>query len=107
MSDNDPRNPVPYSEATLALVAQIREARTSGERASLVMSLASQFASEHDPTDDYMNNEYHECFDEYHRMRLKFQQAALKVGRLAMQEVESYFEENNLPMPTAVEIAMN
>ena len=91
----------PYSDAILRFVAQIKEAGSPEERANLMMGLASQFASEHDLTDSGLDDNYHSFFDEYQECRMHFQQAALRLGRLALHEVQGYFDANNLPLPTA------
>jgi hypothetical protein len=101
MSDDDKPQPLksPYSDAILRLVSQIKEAKTSEERANMMMVLASQFTNEHDATDAGLDEIYHEFFEEYQEARLRFQQAAIRLGRLAMHEVQGYFDENNLPLP--------
>lgn len=92
----------PYSDMVLSLVARIREANSSEERANLMMNLAAQFTSEHDPTDEMIDEELHDYVEEYQQARMRFQQSALRVGRLAMNEVQGYFAENGVPLPTVV-----
>lgn len=92
----------PYSPKILRLVAQIQEAPSPNDRANLLMALAAQFNEEHDPTDPNLEDGYHFYFEDYHNRRTKFQQAALRLGRLALHEVQGYLNENDLPMPVAV-----
>jgi len=103
MPDDNPGDILPpYSNMILSLVARIREANSSEERANLMMNLAAQFTHEHDPTDEMLDEELHEYIEEYQQARMRFQQAAMLVGRLAMNEVQGYFAENNVPLPTVV-----
>jgi len=90
MAENDPKSPptAPYSSAFLRLYVKVRQAKTREERGNLMTALASQFHREHDITDEKLNDGYHDYFEEFEEARLKFQQAAIRLARLAMHEVE-------------------
>jgi len=89
----------PYSDTLLRLVSQIQEAKTHDEKANLMMSLAAQFLSEHDFTDAELEDTYHAYFEEYQDARLRFQQAAIRVGRLALHEIQGYCDQNSMALP--------
>jgi len=90
MAENDPKDPskASYSPAFLRLYAKVKQAKTPEERGNLMVALATQFNREHDVTDPVLNDGYHDYFEEFARARLKFQQTAVRLARLAMHEVE-------------------
>lgn len=97
MPDSDsPKSP--YSEVLLRLVSQIQEAKSPDEKANLMMALASQFLNEHDFTNYELDDNYHAYFEEYQQSRIQFQQAAIRVGRLALHEIQGYCDQNNIPI---------
>lgn len=100
---NPSLTPAPYSKATLHLCRQIEEAKSKEERAQLMLQLAARFHQEHDPTDAELNDHYHSFFEEYEHARMSFQQAAFRLARLAMSEVQGAFETGRLsPEESAV-----
>jgi hypothetical protein len=103
MSDEKP----PYSDTLLRLVAQIQEAKTLDDRANLMMSLAAQFLNEHDFTEAELEDGYHAYFEEYQEARLHFQQAAIRVGRLALHEIEGYCDQNSITLPRVTKTMAN
>jgi hypothetical protein len=103
MADEKP----PYSDTLLRLVSQIQEAKTHDERANLMMNLASQFLNEHDFTDAELEDVYHNYFEEYQEARLRFQQAALRVGRLALHEIQGYCDQNSVTLPRTTKTMAN
>lgn len=90
----------PFSEKMLRIVAKVRETESPEERANLLMALAAVFAQEHDPTDEDVDDMYHNFFEEYQRSRLEFQQAAIRLGRLAMSEVSMHLQKHDIPLST-------
>jgi hypothetical protein len=87
-----------YSNAVLHLCQRIKDAKTPGERAELMLQLANRFYKEHDPTDAKLNDDYHEFFEDYEQARMNFQQAALRLARLAMSEVDEAFETSDVSL---------
>jgi len=94
----------PYSKATLHLCRQIDGAKSREERAQLLLQLASRFHQEHDPTDAELNDQYHSFFEEYEHARMAFQQAAFRLARLALSEVNGAFESGRLTHEESVEV---
>jgi len=88
----------PYPKAILHLCQRIQSAETPEERAQLMMQLASSFHQVHDLTDAKLNDDYHDFFEEYERARLKFRQAAMRLARLAMSEVEEACDVNDVAL---------
>lgn len=86
MAENDPKST--YSPAFLRLFVKVKQAETREQRGNLMTALATQFCREHDITDPKLNDGYHDYFEEFERTRLKFQQAAIRLARLAMHEIE-------------------
>jgi len=86
MAKNDSKTQ--YSPAFLQLYVKVKQAKNSQERGNLMTALASQFCREHDITDSGLNDGYHDYFEEFERARLKFQQASVRLARLAMHEIE-------------------
>lgn len=91
MAEDNPESPVPmapYSPALLRLYVKVQQAKTREERSCLMAALAALFFREHDITDAVLNDGYHDYFEEYDRTRLKFQQAAVRLARLAVHEID-------------------
>lgn len=89
-------NAPPYSKAVLRLCQRIKDCKSREERTQLMVQLAKRFHQEHDATDTILNDQYHDFFEEYERAQLQFQQAALRLARLALSEVDETFDANDL-----------
>jgi hypothetical protein len=89
---------MPYSDNLLRLVTKMRSTVNPEEKANLMLTLASLFLSEHDFADEDITDDYHAYFEEYQAARLRFQQAAFRVARLALQEIQSYQNETTDPV---------
>jgi len=105
MTDDKNQLPTsPYSKATLRLCRQIEEAKTKEDKVQLMLQLAARYQAEHDPTDAGLNDTFHDFFEEYERARLLFQQAAFRLARLAMSEVQGAFESGRLSYEDVAEV---
>lgn len=93
---------LPVSPRVLALYKQIRQTQSKAERAQLMMELAAIFAAEHDPTDDTATDDFHGYLEEYEQAKLRFQQAGLRVARLAMDCIDTYAESTGRPIEEVV-----
>lgn len=74
---------LPFSQTTLDLFRQVQNAKTKEDRKRLIMELGEQFASEYDPSDESATDDYHNYFDEFVQAKLVYDQARMRVGRLA------------------------
>ena len=106
MADDPKPAKSPFSDKTLQIVTRIHEATSPEERSNLFMALAAQFQQDHDLTDAGVDDMYHEYFEDYQRCRLEFQQAALRLGRLALNEVESVHKANHIPLAVQTKTPM-
>jgi hypothetical protein len=88
----------PYSKAVLHLCQRIQSAESTPERTELMLQLAGHFHRDHDTTDAQLNDDYHDFFEEYERARLKYQQAAMRLARLAMSEVKEACDRNEMTL---------
>lgn len=93
----------PFSRAVLMLVRQVQRAKTREERIEAMMALAAQFADDHDETDETATDDYHEYIDEYLRVRLQFQQTAMRLARLAVDLVQTYAKQQNITLEEAMQ----
>lgn len=84
------------SDEMLRLFHRATEARTREERTEALLELAERFSTEHDETDFTATDDWHAYIEEYIRAKLAFRQAALRLGRLAVNTLEVHFEENDI-----------
>lgn len=70
------------------LYRKVQKATNPDQRAEAMMALASQFAAEHDLLDHEITDDFHEYVEDYVRKRMEFQQASLRLARVAMQVIE-------------------
>lgn len=107
MPEDKPPPPSPYSPVIQDLVAKASEA-TGPDRANLMMTLAAQFHQEHDLMDEGLDEVYHSYFEEYSKSRMEFHQAAIRLARLAIHEVEKFHDDNGIPLVhTTISKAVN
>ena len=96
----------PYSPTIQNLVARASEA-SGADRVNLMMALAAQFHQEHDLTDEGLDEVYHSYFEDYSEARMKFHQAAIRLARLAIHEVEKFHDDNDIPLTNATPKVVN
>ena len=86
----------PISPEVLRLYQKIRRVRSQDERKRLMLELAAAFVADHDPTDDTATDTFHAYMEDYEEARLRFQQAALRVARLALDCIDTYESVNDV-----------
>lgn len=96
-------SPLPFSDEVLRLVQQIKTTRPKSERMNLMAELALIFADEHDETDEAASDIYHDFIDEYRQAQVSYQQAALRLARLAVQCVDAVLEESQTSIDEIIE----
>ncbi len=101
--ESESRSPLPFSDEVLRLVQQIKSTRTKSERMGLMAELALTFAEEHDETDESATDLYHDFIDEYRQAQVSYQQAALRLARLAVQCVDVVLDENQTSIEEVIE----
>lgn len=84
------------SEKLLALFNEVRQAKTKEERRRLMVLLGEQFAAEHDDADETATDDIHKYFEDYAKARLAYEQAVMRIGRLAADCVQSYLTANGV-----------
>lgn len=89
------------SEKLLALFNEVRQAKTKEERRRLMVLLGEQFAAEHDDADETATDDVHKYFEDYAKARLAYEQAVMRIGRLAADCVQSYLAANGAAEETS------
>lgn len=84
----------PYSDKVFQIIIELEHAESYVDRVALLMELASQFSKDHDSTMTDLPEKYHKLFEDYQTARLRFQQTALRLGRLALAEVNNFKKDN-------------
>lgn len=109
MSDDEKTNP-PMASASeapsadvLTTFKRLMTATSKAERKQLTIELALKFMSEHDPSDFQTEEAYHESFDDLIQARLAYEQAALRVGRLAAHCIQLYLSSSELTLEQAMQ----
>ncbi len=87
---------LPFPDRVLNVYRQLSEAEDPNDRYMLSRELAEIFAETHDPTDPNLTDIYHQYFEEFDHAKLAYDQAALKVARLASQVIEQYLVHKGL-----------
>lgn len=87
---------LPFPDRVLSIYRQLSETTDPNERYMLSRELAEIFAEDHDPTDPELTDGYHQYFEEFDQAKLEYDQAALKVARLAFQVIEQYLVHKGL-----------
>ncbi len=85
------------SEKLLDLYRQVQKAKTKEERRRLMTLLGEQFAAEHDDSDETATDDVHGYFEALAQAKLAYEQAALRVGRLAADCVSTFLKEREVP----------
>jgi len=100
MSDNQ-NGP---SHAALVLFQRLQQATTKEERTRLTRALALQFVADHDETDSSATDDYHIYFEEFAKAKLAYEQAILRVGRLASECINQYLATENTTIEEATQV---
>lgn len=87
---------LPFPHRLISLYRQFEEATDQEDRYMLAREIAEVFSEDHDPTDYELNDSYHEYFEEFDKAKLAYDQAALKVARVATQVVKHHLLANDL-----------
>lgn len=82
------------SEKLLTLFQQVQQAKSKEERRRLMVLLGEQFASEHDDSDETATDDVHGYFEEHARAKLAYEQATLRIGRLAADCIQAFLSED-------------
>ena len=86
-----PENPFP--ERMLELFRTIENTQDANQRLAAIMDLASTFANGHDTLDHEIIDELHEMVEQYETARLAYRHVAIRLGRVAMNVIQSSIEE--------------
>ena len=81
---------LPFPPRLVSLFRQLTDSTDASERYLLSREMAEVFAETHDPTDHGLTDDYHQYFEEFDKAKLAYDQAALKVARVATQVIEQY-----------------
>ena len=84
------------SDEVLRLYHQATSAKSREQRTEALLELAKVFAVEHDLTDITATDDWHAYIEDYVRAELLYRQAALRLGRLAVNTLEVHFDENDV-----------
>lgn len=84
------------SDEVLRLYTQATTAKSRDERTKALLELAKVFANEHDLTDFTATDDWHAYIEEYYQAKLTYRQAALRLGRLAVNTLDVHFKENDV-----------
>lgn len=76
------------SETLLQLYQTFLEAKTPEERTEILLHIAEEAESERDPSDLDLDEESHSFYEELNEARFKYQQAAMRLGRVVIQSLE-------------------
>jgi len=77
----------------LELFRIIENTPDPNQRLASIMDLASTFSNGHDTLDHEIVDEVHELVEQYEQSRMAYRQAAVKLGRLAMNIIHASIEE--------------
>lgn len=75
------------SPPMLSLFVKYHRCKTVRERHAVCLQIAQQFAAEYDATEQDATEEWHAFFESYAKAELKFEQAAIKLSRLAIHHI--------------------
>jgi hypothetical protein len=81
------------SKTLLRLRQGLKAASTKKEKVGMMLSIATQFNREHDIFNGDFNEGYHAHFEEFEQARIVFQQAAMRLARLAVSVIDDEFSE--------------
>ena len=88
-----------FSDALIALYQKIGEASNYQERRDAMIDLATQYAREHDDTDQEVNEEFHQLVEEFEIAHKRLSRAALSLGRAVTMalDVDENRDSTSLP----------
>ena len=86
----------------LKLYQQYKEAHDPYDKAGIANEIAEVALHEHDFTDHGLNDDYHRYFEEFQHARNKYDEASLKLARLTLSVIETYLEENDMTVESAI-----
>lgn len=95
-ADEDQVLHLPFPPRLVSLYRQLEESTDPEERYMLSREMAEIFSADHDPTDHQLTDSYHEYFEEFDKAKLAYDQAALKVARVATQVIDQYLVSKNM-----------
>lgn len=78
-----------YSEILLKLFQDVCNAETYSERRDALMSLATQYAKDHDDTDVEVLDSFHELVEEFEVAHQALTHSALRLGRAVVEILEA------------------
>ena len=81
------------SETLLQLYHTFLDAETPEERIGILLHIAEEAGSERDPSDLDLDEESHAFYEELEEARFKYQQMALRLGRVVVQSMEILLNE--------------
>jgi hypothetical protein len=80
----------PVSERMLGLFKQFKAAHSAEDRLALTEKIAEVFLEEHDFSDAYVSDLYHQYFEEFQKVKVEYAQGAARLSRLAIHVTETY-----------------
>ena len=92
---------LPFSHETLTVFQRVQQATSREERAKLMLELGARFAEDHDVSDSSATDDVHGYFEKLAQAKLAYEQAALRVGRLANECIQQYLVASNLTIEEA------
>ena len=90
------------SNRMLRLFQQYKETDDPFTKAGIANEIAEVALHEHDFTDFSLNEEYHKFYEDFQRARNKYDEASLKLARLALNVIENYLEVNGTTVEAAI-----
>ena len=93
----------PFSPEVMDQYLSFTHAATAEKRTVAAMQLAESFYDNHDLTDMNASEGYHDFFEKYEQARLDYQQASLKLSRLAVRIIEEYHKQHDFPVDVTTE----
>lgn len=84
------------SPPMLNLFVKYHRCKTVRERHDVCLQIAQQFSAEYDSTEQDATEEWHAFFEAYARAEMAFEQAAIKLSRLAIHHITEEATRQNM-----------
>jgi len=95
------------SNRMLKLFQQYKETDDPFDKAGIANEIAEVALHEHDFTDFALNEGYHKYYEDFQQARNKYDEASLKLARLALNVIEGYLEVHEMTVEAAIGEAPN